>query len=601
MRLNDTPELCLFVLRSSVTVTGLTCAGQNCACGMLNWTQSPILIRVRLFASLVLVFFTATHFINHALGLVSLDAMEAGRNIFLGFWRNTVIQFLFPISLFLHAQSSIWRLMFRQTWRYSRREKVKILTGLTIPFFLLLHISATRLQWWINGHDNTYAYYLYYHFRDAGFYFMLTTSILIWVHAYLGLVDLLSLKPWFEKFRVRFALTYSALPILGLAGLISASGQVDRLAKNAAWVADLNRRHGGTYEELLKSSLMFYGIGLALTVSLLASLYFIRIFVLRRKSRSAIISLKYAGGQSVLVPKNITILESSLLHGVEHAHVCGGNGRCSTCRVRILAGTENLTPAESTEKAVLQKIGAEGDIRLACQAKILGAATVAPLVHSAGMVQSGAAANLLKKKPQANGFEKEVIIFFSDLRGFTSFSEKKLPYDVVFVLNQYFRSMGKIIEQHNGQIDKFIGDGIMAIFALDEPVADGAINALNASLRMKEQLQLLNEVFLSEELEKPLEIGIGLHSGHAIVGEMGYGSAAHITAIGDVVNTASRLEHANKQLQTWLVFSEDVANHGGVAEKFENYRKRVKLRGKSESMQVFAIPTGAQFSELSRQ
>src|SRR5688572_16980819 len=99
---------------------------------MMQWTQSPILIRIRFFASLVLMFFAATHFINHALGLVSLEAMEAGRKVFLGFWRNPVLQFLFPLALFLHAQTAIFRLMFRQTWRFSNRERFKILSGLSI-------------------------------------------------------------------------------------------------------------------------------------------------------------------------------------------------------------------------------------------------------------------------------------------------------------------------------------------------------------------------------------------------------------------------------------------------------------------------------------
>ena len=250
--------------------------------------------------------------------------------------------------------------------------------------------------------------------------------------------------------------------------------------------------------------------------------------------------MSYAGGAEIRVTEGISLLEGSLINRIEHAHVCGGNGRCSTCRVRVLSGSDNLSAPTGIETAVLKKIGAEGDVRLACQARISGDVKIAPLIGTAQATPAGAAA-LLSRRAEADGSEREVVVFFSDLKGFTSFSENKLPYDVVFVLNQYFRSMGKIIEQEGGFIDKFIGDGIMAIFGLKSDIGTAAQSALRASQRMREQLAAINEM-LSEEIATPLEIRIGLQAGNTIVGEMGYGRAAHTTAIGDTVNTASRLE-----------------------------------------------------------
>lgn len=252
----------------------------------------------------------------------------------------------------------------------------------------------------------------------------------------------------------------------------------------------------------------------------------------------------------------------------------------------MLDGTQNLSAAESIERSLLVKIGAENDVRLACQARAQGDVRIAPLI-SAG--HSGT--TLQRRKPEADGMERDVVVFFSDLRGFTAFTESRLPYDVVFVLNQYFRSMGKIIEEHNGHIDKFIGDGIMAIFGLNEPMDDAAGHALDGAYKMHGQLKLMNE-FLAAELKTPLELRIGIHSGAAIVGELGYGSAAHFTAIGDVVNTASRLEHANKKLKTWLLVSEDVLRHAGRAKPEGSVSARVVLRGKTESLSVFGLPEG---------
>lgn len=553
----------------------------------MQWTQSPVLIRIRLAASLVLMFFALTHFLNHALGLFSLEAMEAGRKIFLAFWRNTVIQFLFPVALFLHAQSAIWRLMFRQSWRFSRREKIKILTGLAIPLFLLLHISGTRMQWWVYGYNDTYAYYLYHSFRGGPMYFLLFMSILIWAHAYYGVTDILNLKSWFEKYRARFAVLYTSIPVIGIAGLIAAANQVARLAENPEWLRKVILEHGGWPQHVQLTQGIFYLVGVGLVGLLVASLFITRLIVLKRASRRATIRVSYADGPEIRVTSGITLLEASLANRIEHAHVCGGNGRCSTCRVRVLSGGVNLSAATNAENSVLRKIGAESGVRLACQARVTGEVRVAPLVGAAQANYPGAA-QLLARRPEANGVEREVVVFFSDLKGFTSFSENKLPYDVVFVLNQYFRSMGKIIEQHNGFIDKFIGDGIMAIFGLKEDISTAAKNAIRASLKMNEQLALINEV-LAEEISAPLEIRIGLHSGHAIVGELGYGKAAHVTAIGDVVNTASRLEHANKKIGTWLLFSETVAAHAELNHAAMEFRARVGLRGKAEPLGVYGV------------
>lgn len=561
---------------------------------MLKWTQSPVLIHIRLVASLALMFFALTHFLNHALGLISLDTMEAGRKIFLAFWRNSFIQFVFPVVLFLHAQSAIWRLMFRQAWRFSAREKFKILTGLAVPLLLLLHVSGTRLMWWVYDYNDTYAYYLYHNFRGPGVYILVTMSILIWTHAYIGVTDLLNLKSWFYRYRTAFAITYAAVPILGLAGIISASGQINRLAENPQWLRGVIRTHGGDPQYVTQMQFIFYLCGVALVALLIGSLFLARLILLKHARRHATLRVIYAGGPEVFASANATLLEVSLANNVEHAHVCGGNGRCSTCRVRVLAGQQNLSQPAMAENSVLKKIGAETDVRLACQAKISGDVKIAPLVGASQATYSGAA-HLLTRQPTANGREKEVVVFFSDLRGFTSFSEHKLPYDVVFVLNQYFRSMGKIIEQHEGFIDKFIGDGIMAIFGLKEEIGPAARHAIEASLKMQEQLARINEV-LADELAKPLEIGIGLHAGPAILGELGYGAAAHLTAIGDVVNTASRLEHANKQLGTWFVFSAIVAEHAGMQNMPTALERRVQLRGKSEPLGVYAVAKGETFT-----
>jgi adenylate cyclase len=188
------------------------------------------------------------------------------------------------------------------------------------------------------------------------------------------------------------------------------------------------------------------------------------------------------------------------------------------------------------------------------------------------------------KAAQVHGREQEIAILFADLRAFTQFAESRLPYDVVFVLNRYFAGMGGAVERAGGHLDKFIGDGVMALFGVNSGVDDGCRKALVAAKDMARQLEELNHA-LAQDLETPLRIGIGIHAGAAIVGEMGYGPATHLTAIGDAVNTASRLEAMTKEFGAQLVVSETVVTKAGLdATVFP--RREIEVRGRKEPIAI---------------
>jgi adenylate cyclase len=144
--------------------------------------------------------------------------------------------------------------------------------------------------------------------------------------------------------------------------------------------------------------------------------------------------------------------------------------------------------------------------------------------------------------------------------------------------------MGRAVESAGGRVDKFVGDGIMALFGVEEEIDAGCRAALTAARLMSERLVELNQS-LRAELAEPLRIGIGLHAGPAIVGEMGYGSASAITAIGDAVNTASRLEGLAKEYAAELVVSADVITHAGL-DLFGDRRGEIEIRGKQQKLQV---------------
>ena len=180
---------------------------------------------------------------------------------------------------------------------------------------------------------------------------------------------------------------------------------------------------------------------------------------------------------------------------------------------------------------------------------------------------------------------------------FTSISEGKLPYDVVFLLNRYFRATGQAIEAAGGRLDKFIGDGVMALFGLNRTPEVACRQALEAARRMSDALTDLNEA-LSGDLGQPLRIGIGLHAGPAIVGEMGYERAAQITAIGDTVNTASRLETLTKEFTVELVVSQELLDRAGI-DLGDAPRHDVEIRGRQGRLAVRAIKRAGSLTPMS--
>jgi adenylate cyclase len=222
-------------------------------------------------------------------------------------------------------------------------------------------------------------------------------------------------------------------------------------------------------------------------------------------------------------------------------------------------------------------------VRLACQLRPTKDLEVAPLLPPTASPKEA-----LRRPSYVAGMEKEIVILFADLRGFTKLSEHKLPFDVVFLLNRYFTEMGRAIEDAGGRVDKFIGDGIMALFGIDTTPEAGARTALAAAKRMGESLAALNRT-MSDELSEPLRIGLGIHLGPAIVGEMGYARAVNVTAIGDAVNIASRLETLTKEYSAELVVSEAVERAAGVdLSRFAAHE--IEVRGRTGTLPVRVVP-----------
>jgi adenylate cyclase len=369
---------------------------------------------------------------------------------------------------------------------------------------------------------------------------------------------------------------------MALLGFSQAGREISRLNQLPGWTAQMVKaaRAPGRAENAFIIQVIdgvWYGYVLLLALVLAA-----RGVRCARENHGAKVRIIYPGGREILAPVGASVLEASREAGIPHASVCGGRGRCSTCRVRVLKGLEGLEAASPSEQGVLDRIGAPPNVRLACQTWPVEEISVYPVLpHTA---QAGAGAS---QPGYSGGQDREITVLFADIRGFTTFSEKKLPYDVVFFLNRYFEVMGDAIDGAGGTVNQFVGDGVMALFGMDTSPEEGSRQAIIAAGAMAEGLREMNES-LAEEMDAPLRIGIGIHTGPAVVGRIGRGEAIYLTAVGDTVNTASRLQDLTKEYNCQLIVSAQAAESAGFdASGFP--RHEITVRNRSEPIVIRTI------------
>ena len=552
--------------------------------------------RLRLASGLVMLAYVAMHLANHALGLVSLGAMAQALDWIAGFWSQYPMLALLYGAFIVHYALGLWALWERRSLRLRAAELLQLVLGFALPLLLVRHVAANRIGASFFDIDAGYYRYvlwaLFVHTPWRG-YLQLAALVVAWWHSMLGLYYWLRVRPWFERWRA-LALTAAVLfPILSLLGTIEAGRQVVTLAAEPGWTerafAHLRLptpEEAAALDQIIFDLQCFFvgAVAAALLARLARGLW---------RRRRGLVRISYPDGRSVDVVPGTSVLEASRLAAIPHASVCGGRGRCSTCRIRVRVSPPGLPPPAETERRVLGRIGAGPNVRLACQLRPVVPVEVTPLLPPFASAADGVAPVDL-----AHGIEREVAILFSDLRGFTSLAERQLPYDVVFFLNRYFAAMGHAVEAAGGRVDKFIGDGVMALFGLSGEAGSACREALQAARAMSLRLVDLNQSLRGELLE-PLRIAIGVHAGPVIVGEMGYGGATTLTAIGDAVNIASRLETLAKQFDCELLVSEAVVARAGLDPALFRWEE-VTIRGRREMLAVAVIDSAGELPEIGR-
>ena len=482
------------------------------------------------------------HLINHSLGLISIDIANQATHLFTDPWRTTMGT-------------------------------------------IILAVAATHGLTEVADFDSSYGFVVgvLWVFSPLMGFLQGVALIVVWSHGCLGLHAWLRLKSWYLKIQgIAFGLAV-ALPIVALSGYIAmGSAMRERAATNADWWDQIVQQTGFQpwVSDFVSQSERIIQLGLITLIAVVLFAYVARHLAHRMKRK---LMLTYAPGdrQVELVP-GATLLESIRAAGIEHASICGGRGRCSTCRVRVIKGLDGLPDASDAEAKALARHTTSKSVRLACQIRSTENINVMALV-----LANVTPVQLVKKIDHMPGEELMVAFLFVDLRGSTKLCEDRLPFDVVFILNQFFAELSLALSETDGHYAQFNGDGLMAIYGLRSDPKSAAMASLQGAKAMLDWIEALN-TRLGDELTEPLKIGVGIHMGDAIVGSMVPPATPIISALGDTVNVAARLESLTKELGVPLVISKDTATYAGYDIKGA-VRHTVPVKGRDAEMDILAI------------
>ena len=534
---------------------------------------------LRLITGLVIASFVVGHFLNHSLGSVSIDAMDRVRALLAAWWRSPVGTVLLYGSLLTHFALALVSLYRRTTLRMPIWEATQLALGLCVPPLLIGHVIGTRFSWWLLGHSIGYE-------RVVGLLWSETWSIarqsllllIVWAHLCFGLHYWLRLRRWYPAVQPLAFAAALLVPALALSGFYSAGFNLWPVIEQVGGMQKYNLELAGmSVEDRARLANWREGLTLAFWALLGATL-------LARWLRARIgatYQLRMSSGRIITAPVGRSILEALRDEGIPHASVCGGRARCTTCRVRVGEGLTKLAPPSSLEKQALERIFAPPNVRLACQTRPRGNVSVAALLPP------GADPAMARRPGAPQGSERPVVAMFVDLRDSTRLCESRLPYDAVFVMNQFFAEMHAALRDTGGYYAQFRGDGLMALYGLETDLPRACRDALRGAAEMQRRLEILS-ASLADELAEPMRIGIGMHAGVAIVGTMGPPAEPIHSAIGDNINIAARFEGMTKSYGCVLVASAETLRAAGVDPKDQPLH-RVRVRGRIERIEVYAI------------
>lgn len=546
--------------------------------------QGNLVQRSRTVSGVLLLIFAFFHFLNIAAGLVSPEFMvqvQEARELFTGHPPGQIILFG---TLFVHAALALWQVASRRTLRMTFAQALQLFFGLAIPLQLIQHIVFTNYADRVYDVEDEISSVILFMWNSPEVWHQYLLLLVVWVHGCIGMNMWLRIAPWWRPL-VPYLIGLAVLvPALALAGLITEGrrmwgfyitpGNAQAMREEFNWPDQIELAH--LYDVYQVSLWTFFGLlGLAI------STFYLRRFIRKQQS----VMIRYEDGPEVSVERGLTLLEISQINGIPHTSLCGGKGRCSTCRIVVTEGRDSLPNPSSAEARSLLAVKAPDSVRLACQIKPTSALTVKRVYRPKGR----------RRVHSAQGEEKTITILFLDIRGFTSRSAGLLPYDIVFLLNRFFDAVVPEITRVGGKVDKYMGDGFLALFEMDSP-EESAKAGITAAGNIGVALARFNRLLASEG-EEPVRIGMGLHSGMVVLGEIGTTDNAPRTLIGAAVNATSRLESKTKELGVELLISEQVVQTAGLVALKAQFQA-FELRGVDHPLSALPVPRASALEML---
>lgn len=550
--------------------------------------KSKLEHKLRLYSGLFIAFFLVVHLLNAALGIISLASMDIVGEFLFALWSIPIFSVLLYSAFIVHVGLMFVALIQRGSLRMPVWNMLQFATALIMPLLLIGHIAATRGAYEIlDIHKNYTGVISSLWSQPVGIVKQYVLMVVAWMHMCVGIHYWLRHKQRYTQWISVLYPLCLIIPLLGGLGFLVAGLENQQLSDNSPVLQTL--QHAMLHANPDSVNLL---VNIESSLVWLFALLLISVLIFRstrtynETKRGGFLITHIPTGKQLRGRGDQTILDTLREAGIKHGSVCGGRGRCTTCRVKITENQTALPEPGELEMLALQRIGAEPRVRLACQIKPKQNISITPLLHPD---TSTPVAGVM-------GHEQMITCMFVDMRDSTRLGEEKLPYDVVFIHNQFFKQLVDALQATNGHYATFNGDGLMALYGLNGDLKSGCRQALEGVVEIWQRLDKLN-VWLAGELKTPLRVGIGIHCGNAIVGTMGPPDSPTVSALGDNVNITARLEALTKQYDTGLIVSKDVLRNIGI-----NYRETpqhtVYVRGREKPLDIFTVNDLTQLTNL---
>jgi adenylate cyclase len=487
---------------------------------------------LRLGSGLILFVYVASHLANHALGLFSVATAEHGLNFAVRIWHSIPGTLLLYGAAATHVALALNALYRRRTLRMPPLEVLRIALGLGIPILLIGHAVSTRLAWEAYRLSPEYSRVVWALWTSDNEGRQLALLVPGWLHGCLGVNFVFGRRAWYQRARpVLFAVAL-LLPVLGGLGFLAMGKELSADAANRAFLDSNAEVDAATRIALLRVRDTL----LALWFALIGAIFIAReIRAVIERRRDAVVTITYPQ-RVARVPAGWTVLEASRSHHIPHMSMCGGQARCSTCRVQVTAGDEHCPPPEALEQATLARIAAAPGVRLACQLRPTGDISVVPLLAAAGRA--------LASDRSSSVEERDLVVVDVEWCNRARFARSHLPQDVVYLSGLFGETVGGAVQATGGTVSGMSVDNVMSVFGLDYSVTEACRRALEAAVSIDRALADLRQRYASE-FGVPAEFAVVVHAGHGAVGRVQSAEGDRLITAGEVFDNVKSLRTAH--------------------------------------------------------